>query len=84
MPYNCLGDLYKGEIVSLLQEKGCNVKNVHELNLIMEKIGLLIHSGNNWLTTKDAVQYTIYNSQVINADAWHPSVVNVIYKFLKK
>ncbi len=26
MPYNVYGDLYKGEIVEKLQEKGCNVK----------------------------------------------------------
>lgn len=37
MPFNCLGDLYKSEIVALLREKGCNVKNVHELNLILGK-----------------------------------------------
>ena len=84
MPYNCLGDLFKSEIVALLQKKGCDVKNIHELNLILEKMGFLIHSGNHWLTTKDAIKHTIYNSQVIDADAWHPSIVDIIYKFLKK
>lgn len=84
MPYNCLGDLYKSEIVSLLRKKGCAIKNVHELNLIMEKMGLLIHSGNHWLTAKEAVKYTIYSSQVFDAEAWHPSIVDVIYRFLKK
>ena len=84
MPFNCLGDLYKSEIVVLLREKGCNIKDVHELNLIMEKMGLLIHSGNHWLTAKEAVKYTIYNSQVFDVNAWHPSIVDVIYKFIKK
>lgn len=84
MPFNYLGDLYKREIVDLLRKKGCNIKNVHELNLIMEKMGILIHYGNGWLTSKDAVKYTIYKAQVYNADGWHPSVVDIIYKFLKK
>lgn len=83
MPFNCMGDIYKSEIVALLRKKGCNIKDVHELNLILEKMGLLIHSGNHWLTAKEAVKYTIYNSQVLDADAWHPCVVDAIYKFLK-
>ncbi len=83
MPFNYLGDLYKSEIVALLRKKNCDIKSVHELNLIMEKMGLLIHSGNHWLTTKEAVKYTVYNSQVVDAAAWHSSVVEVIYKFLK-
>ena len=43
MPYNYLGDLYKGEIVCRLQEMGYSIKNVHELNLILEKMGILEH-----------------------------------------
>ena len=43
MPYNALGDLFKSEIVTKLQKMGCNVKNVHALNLILESMGLLIH-----------------------------------------
>ena len=83
MPYNYLGDLYKSEIVALLKKRGCDIKNVYELNLIMEKMGLLIDSRNKWLTAKDAVKYTIYNCQVFDAAAWHPSVVDIVYKFLK-
>lgn len=82
--YFDINGIYKSEIVALLRKKGCEIKNVHELNVIMEKMGLLIHSGNHWLTAKDAIKYTIYNSQVFDADAWHPAVVDVIYKFLKK
>lgn len=84
MPYNCLGDLTKSEIIEALRKKGCNIKNVHELNVIMEKMGLLIHYGNNWITAKDAVKYTIFNTQVYDAKAWKPVVVDLIYKFLKK
>lgn len=62
MPFNYLGDLYKSEIVVLLRQKGCEIKNVHELNLILEKMGLLIHSGNHWLTAKDAVKFR-FNSK---------------------
>lgn len=83
MPFNCLGDLYKLEIVEILRKKGCQIKNVHDLNLIMEKMGLLIRSGKHWLTSEEAVKFTIYNSQVFDAAAWHLSVVDAIYKFLK-
>ena len=44
MPYNALGDLYKIEVVKRLQKMGCNVKSVHALNLILEKMGILIGS----------------------------------------
>ena len=64
MPYNALGDLYKIEVVKRLQKMGCNVKSVHALNLILEKMGILIHSGDHWLTSKNGVKYTIYSSQV--------------------
>lgn len=84
MPYNALGDLYKLEIVSILKNKGFNVKNVNELNLIMEKMGLLIKSGSHWMTTKEGVKHTILNCQTLDAQAWHPSVVDLIVKFLKK
>lgn len=69
MPYNALGDLYKIEVVKRLQKMGCNVKSVHALNLILEKMGILIHSGDHWLTSKEGVKYTIYSSQVFDADA---------------
>lgn len=84
MPFNCLGDLYKLEIVSILKNKGFNVKDVHELNLILEKMGLLIKSGSHWMTTKAGVKYTIFNGPVLDAQAWHPSIVDLIVKFLKK
>ena len=84
MPYNVLGDLYKTEIVKALQEKGFSVKSVHALNLILEKMGILIHSGGHWLTSKEGVKFTIYRSQVFDADAWHPSIITEIVNYLKK
>ena len=84
MPYNCLGDLYKAEIVFLLRKMGCNIKNVHELNLTLEKMGLLIRAGSKLLTCNAGVKYTIYSGQTFNADGWHPEIVKVIYNILKK
>ena len=83
MPYNVLGDLYKTEVVKRLQDLGCNIKNVHALNLILEEMGILEHVGNNWLTTKAGVKYTIYRGQVFDAGAWHPAIVEAVFKFLK-
>ena len=83
MPYNALGDLYKIEVVKRLQKMGCNVKGVHALNLILEKMGILIHSGDHWLTSKNGVKYTIYSSQVFDADAWHPSIVDAVLEYLQ-
>lgn len=83
MPYNYSGDLYKAEIVVLLRKLGCNIKNVHELNLILEKMGILIRSEKKWLTSKGGVKYTIYSDQVFNADGWHPEIIDAVYKFLK-
>ena len=84
MPYNRFGDLYKSEVVERLKEMGCNVKNVHALNLILEKMGLQEHIGKDWLPTEEGRKHTIYKSRVYNADGWHPSIVDAVYKFLKE
>ena len=81
MPYNCYGDLYKYEVVKKLNEMGCNIKNVHALNLILEEMGLLENAGRCWLTTNEGVKYTIYQSRC-DANAWHPSVIDVVYDYL--
>ena len=83
MPYNVLGDLYKSEIVKILQDKGFPVKNVHDLNLILEKMGVLLHIGNSWLTTDEGVKHTIYKSKVYDADGWHPSIVDAVIEYLQ-
>ena len=83
MAFNVYGDLHKREVVSYLQEKGCNVKNVHALNVILEEMGLQVRYGNGWLTTDAGVPFTIYKGQILNADAWHPSIVDAVYNYLR-
>lgn len=84
MPYNFLGDLYKREIVEQLQKKGCNVKSVQALNKIMEEMGLLIHYANGWATTDKGAKFSMWHKGVLNSDAWHPEVVEEIFKHLNK
>lgn len=81
MPFNYLGDLYKSEVVAALQKRGYAVKSVHALNIILEEMGLVVRSGNIWITTEKGVPYTIYNSRC-DADAWHPSVIDAICDYL--
>ena len=61
MPYNCKGDLYKREIVNILQNMGFDVKSVNALNKIMEKMGLLIHYGNGWGTTDKGAKFSMWH-----------------------
>lgn len=84
MAYNCKGDLYKIEIVKTLQNKGFNVKSVNALNKIMEKMGLLIHYSNGWMTTDKGARFSMWHKDVLNSDAWHPEIIEEIAKFLKK
>ena len=83
MPYNCKGDLYKREIVNILQNMGFDVKSVNALNKIMEKMGLLIHYGNGWGTTDKGAKFSMWHKGVFNSDAWHPELVGEIVKYLK-
>ena len=83
MAYNCMGDLYKSEVVSRLKEIGYKVKSVHALNLILEEMGLQKHYGNNWLTTEEGAKYTIYRGPVYDADAWHPSIISAVSDYLE-
>ena len=82
MPFNYFGDLYKDEIVSQLKNRGYNVRSVHALNVIMEEMGLQIHIGSDWITTKTGVGYTIWRGPVLNAQGWHSNVVDAIAKYL--
>ncbi|WP_026653322.1 hypothetical protein [Butyrivibrio proteoclasticus] len=82
MAYNCYGDLYKSEVASRLRDRGYDVKNVHALNVILEEMGIQVHSGNNWLVTEAGVKYTIYKGPVFDADAWHPEIVDVVSDYL--
>lgn len=83
MAYNYKGDLYKREIVKLLQDKGFAVNSVNALNKIMEKMGLLIHHGNGWGTTDLGAKFSMWHKGVLNSDAWHPELVEEIIKYLE-
>lgn len=83
MSYNCKGDLYKREIVKILQDKGFHVKSVNALNKIMEAMGLLIHYDNGWGTTDKGAKFSMWHKEVLNSDAWHPEIVDEIIKYLK-
>ena len=83
MPYNYKGDLYKREIVNKLQHMGLDVKSVNALNKIMEKMGLLVHYGNDWATTDAGAKFSMWHKDVLNSNAWHPELVDEIVKFLK-
>lgn len=83
MAYNYLGDLYKKDIVNILRKKGFDIHSVHALNLVLEQMGIQEHFGNNWFTTDAGVKYTIYRSTVCNADAWHPTIVDEIVRYLR-
>ena len=84
MPYNCKGDLYKREIVDILQNMGYDIiKSVNALNKIMEEMELLVRYGNGWCTTDKGAQFSVWHKGVINSDAWHPELVAEIIKYLK-
>ena len=83
MPYNFKGDLYKREIVKILQDRGYDVKSVNALNKIMEKMGLLIKYANGWGTTDKGAKFSMWHKGVINSDAWHPEIIDEIINFLK-
>lgn len=83
MPYNCKGDLCKGEIVKILQNMGHDVKSVNALNKIMEKMGLLVRYGNGWGTTDIGAKFSMWHKGVLNSDAWHSELVDEIIKYLK-
>ncbi len=84
MDYMRFRSIGKGSIVFYLREKGCDIKNVHELNLILEEMGLQDRAGSNWITTDAGMPFTIYNCRVQNPDMWRPTVVEAVYDYLSK
>lgn len=82
MPYNCLGDLKKREIVQKLQDAGYGVNSVNALNRIMEEMGLLKHCGNEWETTDYGAKFSMWHKGVFDSDAWHPELVDEIINYL--
>ena len=83
MPYNFKGDLYKREVVKKLQTMGYDVKSVNALNKIMEKMRLLVHYANGWVTTDKGAKFSMWHKGVLNSDAWHPELVDEIVEYLK-
>ncbi|MDE7082542.1 MAG: hypothetical protein K2O89_02405 [Clostridia bacterium] len=84
MAFNFKGDLYKRDIVKEIQNKGFDVKSVNALNKIMEKMGLLVHYANGWLTTDEGAKFSIFGNRALNESAWHPEIVDAIVNFLTK
>ena len=84
MAFNFKGDLYKRDIVKEIQNKGFDVKSVNALNKIMEKMGLLVHYANGWLTTEEGAKFSIFEKVALNESAWHPEIVDAIVNFLTK
>ncbi len=82
MPWNFMGDLRKREIVKKLQNIGYEIKSVNALNKLMEKMGLLIHCANGWMTTEKGVRFSLWDKNVFNSDVWHPELVDEIVKYL--
>ena len=76
--------LKKGDIVGILNNKyGISIKSVQKLNKILEEMGILVHYGNGWGTTKKGLIYSIYSSQGLNADLWRENIVEAIVEYLK-
>lgn len=84
MAYNFKGDLYKRDIVKEIQERGLGVKSVNALNKIMEKMGLIIHYANGWMTTDEGAKFSMLNKRALNEVAWHPELIDEIVGFLTK
>lgn len=73
----------KRGIVASLQRRGLSVKSVQQLNKLLEAMGILVHYGNGWGTTKAGLQYSIYHSQGLNSDLWHETLIDAVEAFLK-
>lgn len=84
MEFNWMGELTKQKVIALLRKRGCDIKAVNALNMIMEEMGLIIRLEGQCSTTEEGIKYTSCNSQVVDAAVWRPSGVDAIYKFLKE
>lgn len=79
-----MASLRKFEIINALNSKyGITIKSVQRLNKILEEMGILHHYGNGWSTTQKGLPFSIYSSQVINADLWRETIVDAIAQYIK-
>ena len=69
-------------MLDLLRKKGFDIKNVHELNLILEEMGIQRHSGHHWVSTEKGDKYTIFTTPVCDPQGWHPIIVDDIIQYL--
>ena len=67
-----------------LNKLGYKIKNVHELNLIMEEMGLIEHVGNSWLTTDKGLEYSMIKVRAYDVKEWHASLIRAVSEFLWK
>lgn len=78
-----MSSLKKYQIIQELNKKyGIIIKSVHELNIILEEMGIQKHFGNGWGITDKGIHFTIYNCRVLNANLWREKIVPEIAKYL--
>lgn len=74
--------------IQIIKELGKNysisIKNVHQLNLILEEMGILKHFANGWATTDKGLKFSIYISKGLNDDLWKECIVKEIMEYLTK
>lgn len=68
------------ELVDLLNYTGCRVKNVHELNLILEEMGILEKTSNGWLVTEKGGKYS---PRVFQPNSWRKEILPVIGGYIQ-
>lgn len=80
-----MASIRKRQVIKELSSKyGITVKSVQKLNQILQEMGIIQRRGDIWLTTQKGLEHSIFsNTQVINADLWHESLVDEVAKFLK-
>ena len=80
-----MASLKKVEIIwKLAKEHGIIIKDSHALNKIMEEMGILIHYGNGWVTSKKGVGFSIFRGPTLNCNLWREHVVEAIAAYLKE
>ena len=79
------GTIKNRRILTALKNE-CNIEidNVFRLHKIMEKMGIIEHTGNGWLLTEyGRVNYTGWNCRVFNPDCLNYNIVKDIADYIK-
>lgn len=77
------GSLTKRDIVKKLNLLGFEVKSVHQLNLILEKMGIIKHCNNGWKTTQAGSRYSTYTYPGFDDDLWNSDLLRDVWEYLK-